>query len=520
MTRIYIVIALLGFLALTACSSGGGGNGSNVGSDPDWTINIDSASAGSSLSTALLGHYDLSGALYQYDQVNGLVSQMQAAGFSEWRVGVGRWEISTEMLPTLSDGSPCPIDPLLTNSSSTDLDLINSRSWFIDNTPPYDTNSDSSYNLAYVRSVIDTALAFGAAPFVSIDTMPLALSVNQVPNRTDCTTSFMNAVTNNAPSDNLVFRQAVVGLVQRIVEGGGGEAGRPVTHWEIWNEPEFPYFWHEGLAARTTEFFDMASASLLALDNYRSASSNPDVQALKFGLASFASAATAVAAIGGFDAATVQIPFDFISFHSYHNDPLDIAADIELVANAVADSTHYQNVELVLAEWASDLDLTAGDSTYANSMQPPLVMATVITLGAASGLDRAHHSIFYDFHPGIALGLIDNNGTPKPLYRAYELLSEVITESSVMLQSGNAPGNQLGNNGAVLISRDSGGTFRALFINRDTNSHTASLQNAAGPMTSAQIKTFSDHTAPVATQVINQTTFTIPAQSLVMVEFL
>lgn len=375
--------------------------------------------------------------------------------------------------------------------------MIQTRSWFTDDFAPVtqsDLDSDAHYNLGYVRDVIDTAQqAFGATPYMSIDLMPLALSENQTPNRTDCTMSFTNAVTNHWPADNNVFALAVKGLVQRIVEGDSNEpTARPVQYWEVWNEPEFPYFWDGGLAADTARFFDMATLVLAVLDDYRNTLPNANAQALKLGLASFAGATTAATVVEQFDAASVTagsraVPLDFISFHSYHNDPLDIVTDIKTVADAVANSTYYQDLELelelVLAEWGSDLDTTTSDPDYANSMDPPLLMSSVIAMGAALGLDRAHHAIFYDFHPGIKLGLIGNDGSPKPLYRAYELLSESITAGSVMLVPDNATDNQLANNGAVLVTRDSGDTIRALFINRDTSAHTASLENASGAMT-------------------------------------
>jgi hypothetical protein len=521
--RVFLYIVILA--SVINCSSGGGSSSSN---DPDpWVVSIDTADAGDPLNTALLGHYDLSGALYNYDQVSGLVDEMQAVGFSEWRVGVGRWEISTEMLPKLTDGTDCPTDPLLT-TGLTESQLIQIRSWFTDDVAPVtqsDLDSDAHYNLDYVRDVIDTAQAFGTTPYMSIDLMPLVLSENQTPNRTDCTASFTNAVTNHWPADNNIFALAVKGLVQRIVEGDSNGTARPVKYWEVWNEPEFPYFWDEGLAANPTRFFDMATLVLAVLDDYRNTSSNANAQALKIGLASFAGAATAATVVEQFDAASVTagsraVPLDFISFHSYHNDPLAIATDISTVADAVANSTYYQDLELVLAEWGSDLDTTTSDPDYANSMDPPLLMSSVIAMGAALGLDRAHHAIYYDFHPGIKLGLIGNDGSPKPLYHAYELLSESITAGSVMLVPDNATDNQLTNNGAVLVTRDSGGTVRALFINRDTSTHTASLENASGAMTAVQTKVFADHTAPVVTQSVNTTRVTVPGRSLVLAEYL
>ena len=211
---------MLWLILLMAACGGGSDGGSNGGStpaaDPDWILNVDITAAGTPVNPALLGQYDLSGALYNYDEVSGLISAMQAIGFPEWRIGVGRWEIGSQLLPALTDSTPCPQDPMLTVPAGTsDLDLINTRSWFSDNGSPVslaDTLDDSRYNLTYVRDTIDTALAFGATAYVSIDSMPLALAGNKTPYRTDCANSFMNAVSNNAPADNTVFSQAVKGL--------------------------------------------------------------------------------------------------------------------------------------------------------------------------------------------------------------------------------------------------------------------------------------------------------------------
>lgn len=521
--KVWAAILLLAPL-FSACGGGGASGGNPPPTNPDWVLNVDITKSGAPINPALLGHYDLSGALYHYDDVTGLMDAMQAIGFPEWRIGVGRWEIGSQLLPALTDGTICPQDPMLTVPAGTsDTDLINARSWFTDTGSTVtlaDTMEDSRYNLAYVRDTIDTAMAFGAAPYVSIDTMPLALAANRTAHRTDCADTFMNAVTNNAPADNLVFSQAVKGLVQRVVEGSGGEPGRKVSHWEIWNEPELPSFWQPGFPAGTSAFFDMATTALIALNDYRATSTNPDAQALKFGLGSFANAATAAAVIEAYDAAATPIPLDFISFHAYHNDPLDIRADIAMVADAAAASSRYQNLELVLAEWGSDLATTVSNPAYANSMSPPLLMSSVIAMGAALGLDRSHHALFYDYHSAVTLGLVDNSGNPKPLYRAYELLHQMIGDGNVMLVPDNAPGNQSGDWGNVLVTKDSAGIVRALFINRDNADHIARVDNHGAALTSIEISTFSDSSQPLQRQNTTTTDIEVPAHSMVMAAFL
>jgi hypothetical protein len=502
------------------------------GPPPDWVIAVDSAVGGKPISRGLLGHYDLSGSLYTYDQVPTLVPKMQAAGFSDWRVGLGRWEGGTQILPTLSDGTPCAATPdQSAPPGSTDLDLIAGRDWFTDDGSVVtlaDTLDESRYALDYVRSVLDTAQAFGVDPFVSVDLMPRALAVNRQPLRTACGWTYMNRVSNVRPRDPAVFAAAIVGLVQRIVEGSGGEPGRRATHWEIWNEPELPIFWdpaYENGPGPLDRFLEMAILALVELDAYRAGSANLDVGDLRFGLASFASAATAAAVLSGLDSAPLPggsvAPLDFISFHGYSNDPLVIVQSIESVAAAAAISSNYQNVELVLAEWGPNLMTTAGDVVFASSMEPPLLMSTVIALGAAAGLDRAHHSIFWDFFPGNAItwGLLDHDANPRPLYRAYELLADVIPEGGERLEPvGLEDGRLDGGLGAVLVTRGPDGAVRAFFANRSPTSRSARLEIDGWPVSPSRVRRFDDPVGAIQDDVPGTAEFTVPARALVVAE--
>src|SRR2546429_9201259 len=65
-----------------------GSSSDGVGAQPEWEIRVDPAQPGLPISRALLGQYDLSGALLHYDQVPGLATALAPSGFSEWRVGV------------------------------------------------------------------------------------------------------------------------------------------------------------------------------------------------------------------------------------------------------------------------------------------------------------------------------------------------------------------------------------------------------------------------------------------------
>lgn len=75
----------------------------------DWEIKLDPGAPTEPLSPALLGHYGVSGDLLSHDQEAELAPAMSSVGFSDWRVGTGRWESSALLLPTLTDTTLRPI---------------------------------------------------------------------------------------------------------------------------------------------------------------------------------------------------------------------------------------------------------------------------------------------------------------------------------------------------------------------------------------------------------------------------
>ncbi len=494
---------------------------------------LDPAEIGEPLPRALLGHYDLSGALLAYDQVPGLVAGMADAGFqgADWRIGLGRWEAATRLLPTSSDGTPCPIPTAASAApaGATDLDLIASRDWFTDDGAAVtlaDTTDEARYALGYARSAIDMATTFGAIPFLSVDAMPRALAVNRSPFRDDCLWTFKNQVSNVRPASDAVFGAALAGAVDRLVAGSGGEPGRPVTHVEIWNEPDLPFFWDpafEDLAGPIDRFFNMAITSLVALDDLRATSSHAAVQNLRIGLAGFAGAGLPETVLGAFDAAILpggrQIPMDFISFHAYSDDPLDVVDRIDAVAAAAAATQQYAGVELVLSEWGPNLDSSAGDPGYAASMAPALHVATVLSLGAAAGLDRAHHAILWDFYPGIIqLGILDGAVTPKPAHRAYAMLADIVTGDSVRLTPSGAADGRVSADVSALASRDAGGTVRMLLVNRGKGTALIEthLGDGVGPRS---LMLFRDPAAGPSVSTTAGTRLLLPPESLVLATY-
>jgi hypothetical protein len=486
--------------------------------DPAWRVEIDSTGAGVPLSRALLGHYDLSGALFDYDSVPGLVSTATEAGIAgaDWRVGLGRWEAATQLLPSLTDGTPCPIAPpeAAAPPGATDLDLIAARDWFTDDGEPVtlaDTQDDSRYALAYARSALDQALTFGATPYLSVDLMPRALAVNRTPLRDDCLWTFKNRVSNARPADPAVFAAALIGALERLRLGSDGQPGRAFTHVEIWNEPELPIFWDPAFEdgdEPLDRFFEMAFTTLAALDAWRAASPHPEIQALRFGLAGFASYEVALRVLS-------LEPLDFVSFHSYADEPEEIVRQIQMLA--IVNSQLPTGAELVLSEWGPDLAAHASDPAYAASIEPALHAATVISGGAISGLTRAHRAILWDFYPdgAVTLGLADHAGAPRPLQRAYALLARMIGAETTLASARvlSFPGD-----GSALFTRDGTGKLRALFVNRGPKKRKAKLEIDGEKRLPSAVLVFDDPAAG-SVSVEPRKTIKLPARSLVLVEF-
>jgi hypothetical protein len=485
-----------------------------------WRIELDSNAAGAPVTRALLGHYDLSGALLGYEEVPGLVATAAEAGIAgaDWRVGLGRWEAGTQLLPSLTNGAACPIPTPAAAAppGATDLDLIAARDWFTDDGEPVtlaDTADDSRYALAYARSALDAALAFGAKPYLSVDLMPRALAVNRTPLRDDCLWSFKNRVSNARPADPAVFAAALIGTLERLRLGSGGEPGRAFTYVELWNEPELPFFWDRSFedgAGELDRFFEMAVTTLVALDAWRAASPHPEIQALRFGLASFASATTASIVI---DELGATLPLDFISFHAYHDSPEAILAAVDLVGNAALALDPADRPELALAEWGPNLDAHVADPAWAGSMDAPLHAATVLALGA-SRLGRAHRAILWDFFPGITLGIATHDGGPNPLQRAYALLDRMIgPDGATLLRSEVLP-----DDGVLLATRDPSGKLRVLFVNRGTTKRKVKLGIDGAKRLPGAVLVFTHPDAGVEAGKPKKT-LSVPPRSIVVAEY-
>ncbi len=354
--------------------------------------------------------------------------------------------------------------------------------------------------------------------------MPRALARNRVFSRVGtlvgladpCMGSFSNSVSNSPPSDPDVFAAAARGLVQRVVEGSGDEPGREAKYWEVWNEFELGYAW----TGTGDDYFGMALRVLLQLDAYRAASTASQVKGLHFGMGSFASAQVAASVIDSLDATPLSTgafaPLDFLSFHAYDNDPLVILAQVQQVFAARERSRNYRNLELVLSEWGPNLN----GSLPSASMDTSLLVASVLARAPVLGVTRTHRSLFFDFVPGVELAYtpLHSDGTPKPLYRAYELLHALVDTGGARLPVTGASDGAFANGlGAVLVLKPAVGGVRAIIVNRDSSPHHSRLDLAGRATLPSRVRVFDDP-SQAPRDVAPTVELLRPARSLVLVE--
>jgi hypothetical protein len=260
-------------------------------------------------------------------------------------------------------------------------------------------------------------------------------------------------------------------------------------------------------------------ATLTALAQFRTTSGHPE---LRFGLAGFASAGPAIAAIQRLDATTPPVPLDFLSFHAYSTDPIGIAHDVENVIAAVRATKNFANIEVALTEWGPGFDIEHNDESrlnpdeaYAHSIAPALHAATVIARAATAGLDHAHHVFFWDFFPFRIRGLFQNDLQTRPQYYALRMLAAVIGSGNRILPiAAGASDMQI-----VLATQDAGGHRHVLLVNRDTTNRLVRVDFSGTAATPATVSVYDDPGGTIQPGTVAGDVVTAPGQSIVQLDF-
>ena len=136
---------------------------------------------------------------------------------------------------------------------------------------------------------------------------------------------------------------------------------------------------------------------------------------------------------------------------------------------------------------------------------------------ATAGLDRAHHAIFYSFYPGApSFALLRHDASPWPLYHAYALLAQMMTDGATRLSPlGHEDGSLDDGLGAVLASRDTEGTVRLLLVNRSSDPRSVQVELDGEVLPPGEVLLFDDPEQAPAT-LTPAATLSLPGRSLAL----
>jgi xylan 1,4-beta-xylosidase len=263
-----------------------------------------------------------------------------------------------------------------------------SLKWGSTNAYTEDSSGRPIYNWTIADGIIDTFVAAGAKPFVEIGFMPKALSTHPDPYR------------HNFPIDKDVFTgwsyppnnyDKWSELVYRWAQHCGGKYGKAQAEnwqWEVWNEPDIPY-WH-GTPEEYDKLYDLTVAAVRrALPNAKvggPASTGPANPKAAAFLRQFLE-----------HCAQTKVPLDFISFHAKGSPKIEGAEvrmgltkhlrDISEGFHIVSSFPQFKNLPIVLSE--SDPEGCAACSAPQNAYRNGTLYAVYMAASQKAALQLA-----------------------------------------------------------------------------------------------------------------------------------
>ncbi|MFN8529978.1 MAG: hypothetical protein U0670_15360 [Anaerolineae bacterium] len=259
-----------------------------------------------------------------------------------------------------------------------------------------------SYQWEQLDRVVTAIRDSGAEPFISLSYMPTWLALggdNYAP-----------------PTDFQVWEE----MVYQTVEHLNGERGFGIRYWEVWNEPNLQAFWHGSL----DQFLQLYGASSRGVRR-----ADPSALVGGAGFSSenrwgdafslFYERSWAAALMN--DARENALPLDFLSWHLYETDPQ------RFVDSAAAHQSWVQGIdptpELLITEWNAD---AAYNPIYDDGRTNAFAAAVI---GELSNTSISEAFYFEPSDGGIQFegrwGLMDANGTPKPVLQVFEAIARL-----------------------------------------------------------------------------------------------
>ncbi|MHC4577613.1 MAG: hypothetical protein ACYTED_09420 [Planctomycetota bacterium] len=433
---------------LLACCGGSGGGG------PPPTVNtvdvaVDASAVAGTLRQLWRDHYDLSYSHMAYAGEPGFAALVSSLQPRSWRCSVGRWEVG---YPPPPGGDS--LDPAA-------LATVEREFYRGGNTLP-EADDPLNYDFTYLDAQLADLVAQGATPFLCFDYMPFTLSSEQDPSNAHnfnlsrpgvpySQYSFSKGIRTAPPADPAVYARVVRNTIRHVRGLFAGSTDFGVAYIEIGNESDlidgtgtpFMLFW-TGDRAQWIAMYDAIAAAVDA---------DPAITGLvRLGGGSFAFPPFEPAP--GFlrdflaDVAFNGTRLDFVSFHSYSDDPDD---HLNRFLNLDAITTGLGLApERIDGEWGRTLG--GADPVY-DRIEHGLFRAKVLILMQVFGITRAHEALLRDPFPGSNQPGLVRTGPPahKPVsdcYRALGML-DATPEALPLTTSGNT---------YAMAGRDAAGT--------------------------------------------------------------
>jgi len=413
MTRFGRLFAPLTLTLAAGCGSSSGSGGAAAPAPADVDVGVVVSSVAGELSPIWRDHYDLSFTLHRYADDPDLMEIVRDLEPRSWRCSVGRWEVGS----TVPGGDS--LDPAVLGTIE--------REFYRGANTLAAADDPASYDFGYLDRQLDELTDAGVEPYLCFDYVPFTLSSEQDPRNaanvglSSPGMTFSNGIRTAPPADPQVYARVVRNVI-RHVQGrfkGGRDFG--VTHFEVGNEPDLvlpngqplPLFW----AGTRQQWIETYAAVAAEVD------ADPDLAGIRFGGGSFAmlphEAAPRFVETFLAEVAGRGLRLDFLSFHSYGDDPAEHRAVLDEVLALVA--AYGLDPELVNGEWGRALD--GADPVY-SSIEHGKFRAEALFLMASAGVRIAHAAPFGD--PGAGQDLLGTAQTVpagrKPVTAVYEAL--------------------------------------------------------------------------------------------------
>ncbi len=291
-----------------------------------------------------------------------------------------------------------------------------------------DSNGNPRYNWQYIDDVYDFLLSIGMKPFVEIGFMPNALASGKAK-------IFWWNANVTPPNDYAKWDALVTALVKHWTERYG-ESEVKTWRFEIWNEPNYPGFWHPPANSTPRDaYFELYGHTARAV---KSVSTNYPV-----GGPAGAGPVWTKELIEF--CRTNDLPLDFISYHAYGlgggpsgldeygNNKLYLSKNIHSVADIVnsqrpiIENSAKPELPIYITEWSASY--SPRDPVHDSYFSAAFILEQ---LRRAESVGSMSYWTFTDifeengpparpFHGGF--GLINYQGIRKPAFWAYQFLA-------------------------------------------------------------------------------------------------